>query len=129
MTIEAAKVNIYISDQAEEFRIEISGRFAGTAVNDAATAWKSALNVNTPRRICVDITRMTGYDRSGFTLLREFYLHGTHIAAGTPRSLLFFTQISDSRSTSDTPWSERDDKRQPSRERPLVQRRAMASGE
>jgi hypothetical protein len=87
-------MTLYISDQAEEFRIEISGRFADASVGNAATAWKAALLENTPRRISVDITRMTGYDHAGLVLLREVHLHGTHIVAGTPRSLLFFNQIS-----------------------------------
>ena len=87
-------MTIYISDQAEEFRLEISGRFADSAVSEAATAWQAALLENTPRRISVDITRLTGYDRAGFLLLREVHIHGTHIVAGTPRSLLFFNQIS-----------------------------------
>lgn len=87
-------MTIYISDQAEEFRIEITGRFADSSVGDAASAWKAALLVNTPRRISVDITRMTGYDRAGFLVLREMHVHGTHMAAGTPRSLLFLNQIS-----------------------------------
>lgn len=87
-------MTIYISDQANEFRIEISGRFADAVVGEAATAWKAALRENTPRRISVDITRMTGYDRAGHLLLRELHAHGTHIVAGTPRSLLFLNQIS-----------------------------------
>jgi hypothetical protein len=93
LTIEA-KVTLNISDQADEFRIEIFGRFADSAVNDAAAAWKAALLTNTPRRISVDITRMSGYDQAGYLLLRDFCNHGTHIVAGTPRSLFFFTEIS-----------------------------------
>lgn len=92
-----AKLTLYISDQADEFRIEISGRFADSAVSDAAIAWQAALSLKTTRRISVDITRMTGYDRAGYQLLREIYLHGTHVVAGTPRSLLFLSQISASR--------------------------------
>jgi hypothetical protein len=90
-------LTLYISDQADEFRIEISGRFADSAVSDAATAWRAALSLKTPRRISVDITRMTGYDPAGYQLLRDIYSHGTHVVAGTPRSLLFFSQISASR--------------------------------
>lgn len=108
-------MNIYIVDQAEEFRIEITGRFADSAVSNAAAAWKAALLVNTPRRISVDITRMTGYDRDGFLLLQNMHLHGTHIAAGTPRSLLFFNQISSRRSqpVNKNDWSEKRPVHQP----------------
>jgi hypothetical protein len=111
-------LTIYISDQADEFRIEISGRFADAAVEDAATAWRSALMVKVPRRISVDITRMTGYDSAGYSLLRDIYKHGTHIVAGTPRSLLFLTQIS----------SARDLKRRSTQVYP-INMRAAASGE
>lgn len=87
-------MTLYITDKAEEFRIEISGQFAGAAVTDAGTAWKAALLTNVPRRISVDITRITGYDHAGYMLLRDMQLHGTHIVAGTPRSLRFLRQIS-----------------------------------
>ena len=120
-TSEAAVI-LYISDQAEEFRIEISGRFADAAVCDAETAWKAALLTNTPRRISVDITRMTGYDGAGYLLLRDFYRHGTHIVAGTPRSLLFLNQIADPRAIAQP-------KRVSSKEILSMPPRAVASGE
>ena len=87
-------MTLRIFDRAEEFRIEISERFFGDAVIEAATAWKQALKVNTPRRISVDITEMTGYDPAGCALLREMQMHGTHMVAATPRSLVFLDQIS-----------------------------------
>ncbi len=87
-------MTLRIFDRAEEFRIEISGRFSGDAVVDAATAWKQALSVNNPRRISVDITELTGYDPAGCALLREMQIHGTHMVAATPRSLVFLDQIS-----------------------------------
>jgi hypothetical protein len=88
-----APVTLRIFDRAEEFRIEISGRFAGGAVTDAEKAWKTALNANNPRRISVDIAGMSSYDEAGCKLLREMQLHGTHIVAGTARSLVFLSQI------------------------------------
>ncbi len=115
-------MTLFISDQAEEFRIEISGRFADCAVSDAATAWQAALKANTPRRISVDITRMTGYDREGYLVLRDFYRHGTHIVAGTPRSLLFLNQISDPRPVAQSV-------RTASKELYSMPPRAVASGE
>jgi hypothetical protein len=87
-------MTVCISDKAEEFRIEIAGLFMAGAVAEAATAWKAALLVNAPRRVCVDITRMSGYDHAGYKLLREMHAHGTHIGAGTPRSLYFLNEIS-----------------------------------
>ncbi len=87
-------MTLNISDQAEEFRIDIPGRFCDSAVSEAATAWRAALSANTPRRISVDITQMTGYDRAGYLLLCEICSHGTHIVASTPQSLRFLSQIS-----------------------------------
>ena len=87
-------MTVTIFDHAEEFRIEISGHFSGPAVSSAASAWQSALSVNTPRRISVDITRMASYNRAGWLLLREIYSHGTHMAAGNPQALLHLTNIS-----------------------------------
>ncbi len=85
---------MYISDLADEFRIEISGRFSGNLVSDVAAAWRTALSDNLCRRVTLDINRMTGYDRAGYSLLREIHTHGTHMTAGTPRALLFLSQIS-----------------------------------
>lgn len=93
-TSSDSKMNLRISDKAEEFRIEIVGKFMASSVADAATAWKAALMDNIPRRISVDITRMTGYDHAGYVLLREMQAHGTHIGAGTAASLHFLSQIS-----------------------------------
>jgi hypothetical protein len=87
-----ATVKIY--DRAHEFRIEIAGRFAGHCVSDVGSAWKNVLRDAGTRRISVDISRLTGYDASGSKLLREMYQHGTHIAAGTPLSLVFLNEIS-----------------------------------
>jgi hypothetical protein len=60
---------------------------------DAEKAWQAALNANNPRRISVDIAAMSSYDEPGCKLLRKMQLHGTHIVAGTARSLVFLSQI------------------------------------
>jgi hypothetical protein len=121
-----------ISDRAEEFRIEISGPFIACAVSDAASAWKSALRANTPRRVSVDITQMTAYDHAGYLLLREMHAHGTHIGAGTPKSLQFFDQISSPRSALPfnlTGEGSRNNKRAAGKSVLTMQPRAVASGE
>ena len=125
-------MTLYISDGAEEFRIEISGVFASSAVSDAATAWKAALLANIPRRISVDITRMSGYDYGGYILLREIYAHGTHIVAGTPKSLQFFDEISMPPRLSPARFGDdrrRAEKRSSSKQVVTMQPRAAASGE
>jgi hypothetical protein len=83
-----------ISHGADEFRIGITGRFAGPGVKNIETAWKNALRVTAPLRYTVDISRMSGYDTAGRELLCEMYRHGTQFAAGTPSSLDFLAEIS-----------------------------------
>jgi hypothetical protein len=85
---------ITIHDRADEFRIEIAGRFSGDVVNDAAAHWKNALRENPPRRFTVDISRLNGYDYAGCKLLSKMYHHGAQFAASTPLSLVFLNEIS-----------------------------------
>jgi hypothetical protein len=82
-----------IRDWADEFRIEIIGRFAGTSTTEAANEWRRALNEGSSRRVVVDITRLSGYDAAGRQLLAQIHHHGTTIAAGTPLSLVFLHEI------------------------------------
>lgn len=85
---------IKIYDGADEFRIEIVGRFQADSVAEVARMWKEALGETRPRRCIVDISRISGYDAAGCKLLRDMYHHGTQIAAGTPLSLVFLSEIS-----------------------------------
>lgn len=82
-----------IRDWADEFRIEIIGRFAGSSTTEASNEWHRALSEASPRRVVVDITRLSGYDTPGRQLLAHMYTHGTTIAAGTPLSLVFLHEI------------------------------------
>lgn len=87
-----ATVKVY--DRADEFRIELIGRFAGDCVEEIANTWKSALTETSPRRFTVDISRLSSYDAAGRTLLHEMQQHGMQFAAGTPQSLVFLGEIS-----------------------------------
>lgn len=88
-----ATLKIY--DRADEFRIEVAGRFAGDCVNEIAVAWKEAAYLEGgARRFVVNISRLTSYDNAGRKLLRQMYRHGIQIAAGTPNSLVFLSEIS-----------------------------------
>ena len=80
-------------DRADEFRIEIIGRFAGDGVPEVRQAWEEALCETMPRRFCIDISRLSGYDAKGRKLLAEMYRHGAEIAARTPSSLVFLDEI------------------------------------
>jgi hypothetical protein len=82
-----------IRDWADEFRIEIIGRFAGSSTTEAANEWQRALGEASARRVIVDITRLSGYDTAGRQLLAHMHNHGTTIAAGTPLSLVFLHEI------------------------------------
>ena len=82
-----------IHDGAEEFRIEIIGRFMGPCVYDVQRCWEEALAEAGPRTLTVDISRVTGYEPAGRKLLRHMHQHGTKFAAATPRSLVFLSEI------------------------------------
>lgn len=82
-----------IFDEADEFRIEIAGQFAGPCVTEVETYWQTALSKVSPRRLTVDISRLAGYESPGRKLLRSMHHHGATIAAATPRSLIFLAEI------------------------------------
>jgi hypothetical protein len=85
---------LHIHDRAQEFRVEIRGKFAGSLVSDTAMAWTRALREKLERRFTVDISGLTGFDTLGKELLSDMCRHGTDFAAGTPASLGFLSQIS-----------------------------------
>jgi hypothetical protein len=82
-----------IFDRADEFRIEIIGRFSGDGVQEVKQRWQEALRESVPRRLTIDISRLSGYDGNGRKLLAEMYRHGTEFAARTPSSLVFLNEI------------------------------------
>src|SRR5947209_5095922 len=84
---------VKVRDWADEFRIEIIGRFAGSSTTEAAYEWQRALSKPSRRRVVVDITRLSGYDTAGRQLLADMHNHGTTIAAATPLSLVFLSEI------------------------------------
>ncbi|MBV8070212.1 MAG: hypothetical protein JO270_09940 [Acidobacteriaceae bacterium] len=89
-------MTVKIHDRADEFRIELIGKFSGEIVNEVASNWKEALADTLPRKCTVDISRLTSYDGAGRKLLREMYQHGTQFAAGNPVALTFLNEISTS---------------------------------
>ena len=84
-------------DRADEFRMEVVGRFAGKLIAEARAAWESTLREKSTRRITLDITYISGYDLAGRKLLQELQRHGVTVAAGTPLSLVFLQEISSER--------------------------------
>lgn len=91
-----------IFDRADEFRIEIVGRLTGEGVYDVRHSWEEALKETTPRRLSVDISRLSGYDSSGRRLLADMYRHGTEFAARNPSSLVFLNEIANTPRTAGT---------------------------
>lgn len=81
-------------DKADEFRVEIAGRFAGGLIDEVAAYWSAALHETSRRKFTVDISRLTGYDHPGCKLLAKMYRHGAQFAAATPLSLVFLAEIS-----------------------------------
>jgi hypothetical protein len=90
-------VSIKLRDNADEFRVEIDGRFAGSVVDDVLYMWEAVLLEGDSRRFTIDITQLTGYDYAGCSLLTDMQKHGTHISAGSALSLVFLNEISGSR--------------------------------
>jgi len=86
-------VSIRIRDNADEFRVEIAGRFAGTVVDDVLYMWKAVQRVGDSRRFTIDITQLTSYDFAGCSLLTDMQKYGTHISAGSALSLVFLSEI------------------------------------
>jgi hypothetical protein len=87
-------ISIKFRDNADEFRVEIAGRFAGTVVDDVLYMWKTVLRDGNSRRFTIDITNLTGYDYAGCSLLTDMQKHGTHISAASALSLVFLSEIS-----------------------------------
>ena len=90
-------VSIKLSDNADEFRVEIAGKFAGSVVDDVLYMWKTVLLEGDSRRFTIDITSLTGYDYAGCSLLTDMQKHGTHISASSALSLVFLNEISSPR--------------------------------
>lgn len=87
-------ISINLRDNADEFRVEIVGRFAGSVVDDVMYMWNSVLRESDSRRFTIVITQLTGYDEAGCSLLMDMHKYGAHISAGSPRSLVFLNEIS-----------------------------------
>lgn len=85
---------IRILDLAEQFRIEIEGRFAGDVVPAVARHWQQALSEPNPRRLTIDISQLSGYDVEGCALLRRMCQHGAYLSARNARALAFLADIS-----------------------------------
>lgn len=83
-----------IHDRTDEFRVDIIGRFAGGCVEEVRTAWQDALKKTLSRQVTVDLTRVSGYDLEGRTLLKDMHQHGTQFGARTPESLVLLQEIS-----------------------------------
>ena len=83
-----------IFDKADEFRIELVGRFGGACVHELRTAWQEGLRKTRSQRFTVDLARMSGWDAEGRKLLRDMYQHGSQFAAGNAEALVFLREIS-----------------------------------
>ena len=89
--------NVKIQDGADEFRIFLTGRFAGISVKEVRQTWTDKLAECRSSRFTVDISGLSDYDAQGRKLLRDMYHHGIHFAAATPGSLVFLSEISSPR--------------------------------
>lgn len=88
---------------AEEFRIEIVGKFVGACVHEVEWRWGRALSESSPRTVTVDVSGLTGCDNAGRKLPRYMYGHGTKIAAANSNSLIFLGEITATPKTGASP--------------------------
>lgn len=86
--------NVNVCDNGDEFRVEVADRFAGDAVSAVQRLWEKVLRESGSRRFAIDISQLTDYDHAGFELLHKMRLHGAHIVASTPQSLVILNEIS-----------------------------------
>ena len=90
-------MNLQIKETAGDLRVEILGRFAGSAVDEVSSLWQLIIGERGRRQFTVDITNMSAYDHIGCSLLRDMHKHGVHIAAASAASLTFLAEISSPR--------------------------------
>lgn len=87
-------MNLQIRDNAGDLRVDIYGRFAGSAVEEVSRLWSLVLAEQGRRQFTVDITNMSDYDHIGCALLRDMRKHGVQIAAANAAALEFLAEIS-----------------------------------
>ena len=118
-----------VLDGADEYRIEIVGNFAGQCVREVSGCWHEALRKSIQRQTTVDISRISGYDNNGRSLLSEMHKHGTVIAASTPTSLIFLEEITSVRRAPATLHEAPKTESRPARTTRRSNANAAASGE
>ena len=119
-----------IIDTADEFRIEISGKFIGWCVADVESRWHQVLSKASSRQVTVDISRLSAYENAGRKLLRHMHKHGTTIAAATPRSLIFLAEITATQRSGPAPTLIRDESNKAEQpKQSAATKKAAASGD
>jgi hypothetical protein len=119
---------IEIRDGAAEFRITLTGRFAGPAVQEVRRMWIEKLAECLPAQFTIDISDISDYDAAGRKLLREMHLHGIHFAASTPASLVLLSEISSPKRLSVTMMPEQSGDRTVAKPRPAAASDSPDSG-
>jgi ABC-type transporter Mla MlaB component len=80
------KLDYFIHDGADAFRLKISGDLSGPAVASPDQAWRTGMSVLRGRPIIIDLADVRDADESGRDLLLHWHRIGARIIARTLES-------------------------------------------
>ena len=80
------RLQYYIHDDRDAFRLELSGSLSGEGALSVYHAWRTALSIVGERPVIADITFVTDADEGGRGLLQLWHRHGVRIKAATAES-------------------------------------------
>ncbi|HEY1336017.1 MAG TPA: hypothetical protein VGF59_00840 [Bryobacteraceae bacterium] len=87
----------YLHDEADAFRLELSGSLSGEGARSVYQAWRTALSIIGVRTVIVDITYLSDIDERGRTLLRLWRGRKARIVAASARSRALAGSVLDER--------------------------------
>jgi len=80
------RLQYYIHDDMDAFRLELSGSLSGEGARSVYQAWRTALSIVGERPLIADISFVTDADEGGRGLLHLWHRHGVRIKAATAES-------------------------------------------
>jgi hypothetical protein len=80
------RLQYYIHDDTDAFRLELSGSLSGEGARSVYHAWRTALSIVGERPVIADMTFVTDADEGGRGLLHLWHRHGVRITAASAQS-------------------------------------------
>ena len=111
-TMKNDRLQYYIHDDMDAFRLELSGSLSGEGARSVYQAWRTALSIVGDRPVIADISFVTDADEGGRGLLHLWHRHGVRITAASAQSCALAESILDEpfpvpATTSGTGWLQR----------------------